>query len=235
MRVGVQVRPIASPYYDLKCAAEVVKDGQHRAWVGGLWEEIGQLQFDFLVNRGLRPDMRLLDVGCGCLRGGVHFVRYLNSGNYYGIDISQELMNAGRDRELGPLGLKEKLPLQNLSCRSDFHAGHFGVQFDIAIAQSLFTHLPINHIRLCIARLAEVVRLGGTLYATIFWCSPDQDWSEPIFHPRGGITSHPADDPYHYRTRDIVDCAAELPWDVEMIGDWGHPRDQVMVALRRTR
>ncbi len=38
--------------------------------VGGLWDEIGQLQFDFLRAKGLLPRHKLLDFGCGSLRGG---------------------------------------------------------------------------------------------------------------------------------------------------------------------
>ncbi len=29
-------------------------------------------------------------------------------------------------------------------------------------------------------------------------------------------------------------CAAGLPWTVEAIGDWGHPRGQRILALTRT-
>jgi len=50
--------------------------------VGGMWEQIGQLQFDFLVNHGLEPNHKLLDIGCGTLRGGRHFITYLVPGNY---------------------------------------------------------------------------------------------------------------------------------------------------------
>ena len=46
----------------------------HREAVGGLWEEMRRLQFDFLANQGLKPDHKLLDIGCGSMRGGVHFV-----------------------------------------------------------------------------------------------------------------------------------------------------------------
>src|SRR3979409_2149502 len=60
----------------------------HRAAVGGRWEEIGELQFQFLRTHGLEPQHRLLDIGCGSLRGGVRFVSYLDPGNYFGIDIS---------------------------------------------------------------------------------------------------------------------------------------------------
>ena len=45
-------------YNDLKLAASVVAEGRHRQFVGGMWEEIGRLQFDYAVKRGL-PERRL--------------------------------------------------------------------------------------------------------------------------------------------------------------------------------
>src|ERR1700678_1283527 len=42
----------------------------HREYVGGLWEVIGKLQFDFLISRGLKPEHVFLDIACGPLRGG---------------------------------------------------------------------------------------------------------------------------------------------------------------------
>ncbi len=44
----------------------------------------------------------------------------------------------------------------------------------------------------------------------------------------------PAKNPYHYRAEDLACCAASLPWKFELIGDWDHPRDQVMVMYTRT-
>ena len=55
--------------------------------VGGMWDEIGRLQFEFLRARGLKADHWLLDIGCGCLRGGIHAIKYLKTGNYYGFCI----------------------------------------------------------------------------------------------------------------------------------------------------
>lgn len=64
--------------------------------IGGHWEALGKLQFDYLVANGLKPGHRLLDIGCGTLRGGRHFIRYLAPGGYTGIDISN-----GRSRAAG--------------------------------------------------------------------------------------------------------------------------------------
>ena len=65
------------------------------------WDEIGKLQFDFLVRSGLQPHHYFLDVGCGSLRGGVHFIPYLETAHYLGIDKEVDLINAGIERELG--------------------------------------------------------------------------------------------------------------------------------------
>jgi hypothetical protein len=78
-----------SPYFDTQHIRYVVAAGQQRRIVGGEWDEIGRLQFDFLKGAGLKLRHVLLDVGCGRLRGGVHFVAYLERGNYVGIDINQ--------------------------------------------------------------------------------------------------------------------------------------------------
>jgi len=79
----------------------------HRAYVGGLWDEIGKLQFEFLVSQGLAPHHVLLDIACGSLRGGVHFIPYLEPGNYLGIDKEAELIQLGRREEL-PAGLEDE-------------------------------------------------------------------------------------------------------------------------------
>jgi len=58
----------------------------HREYVGGMWEEIGTLQFNFLLSRGLKPESYLLDIGCGSLRLGVKAIPYLERSHYLGIE-----------------------------------------------------------------------------------------------------------------------------------------------------
>jgi len=221
-----------SNYYDRELIASDVRKGQHRLRVGGLWEEVGRLQFEFLRQRGLQPWMKLLDIGCGCFRGGVHLVEYLDPAGYFGIDISQEMLDVGYEKELVPHGLDRKLPRANLLCSGEFAFERFGASFDVALAQSLFTHLPLNHIRLCMERLTPVMRPGGVLYATAFLAS-EGDWPGPVKRWDGRITSSPVCDPYHYRARDLAYCSDGLPWRLDVIGEWGHPRDQSMVMFTR--
>jgi SAM-dependent methyltransferase len=219
-----------SDYYDFEHIARAVADGRHRDVVGGLWGEIGRLQFEFLVSQGLLPDHRLVDVGCGCLRGGIHLVRYLEPGNYFGIDINQPLLDAGYDFELSQ-GLRKRLPRAQLRCDGEFDFSPFHASFDFAIAQSLFTHLPADLFRLCLERLARSIAPGGRFYAS-FYIAPDAHALGVQFcHPGGWITADHCE-PYHYRLSDIVRLCASLPWHPSLIGEWAHPRGLQMVLFQ---
>ena len=76
---------------------------------GGTWDETGKLQFEFLIKEELKPEHFLLDVGCGSLRGGIHFIRYLDRGRYYGRDMDESLSDAGKSL-LGKIRLTHKKP-----------------------------------------------------------------------------------------------------------------------------
>ena len=143
-------------------------DGADEA-IGGMWEELGALQFEFLKGEGLRPHHRLLDVGCGSLRGGRHFIRYLDAGRYVGVDISEGVLGAAHDlveRE----GLRPKRPrlLLNETKRLDFSevAASGAGPFDYLLAQSVFTHLMPEHIEECVRSLPRVLAPGGAFYFT---------------------------------------------------------------------
>lgn len=220
------------PEPGVELSAADLAAGRHRELVGGLWDEIGRLQFDFLVRDGLRPDERLLDVGCGCLRGGVHFVRYLEPGRYYGLDVSAALLRAGYDVELPRAGLAGRLPRENLLVNGRFEAWRFGVRFDAALAQSLVTHLPAGDVRLCFAGIARAVRPGGRFYVTFFE-APEGGAPPELRHSPGGITSFADRDPYHYRLSELRALAGARHWDVQYVGEWSHPRAQRLLRLVR--
>lgn len=219
-------------YYDEDDMARAVAEGRHRGVIGGLWDELGTLQFEFLTSRGLLPQDRLIDIGCGSLRAGVKLVDYLDAGNYYGVDASQHLLDAGYEAELESSGLAEKMPREQLRATSTFDVGFGDVQFDIGLAQSVFTHLTWNHLRLCLQKIWPHFKPDGVFFATFFLCS-DEEWPAEKSHD-GGIVTKPDRDPFHYTTDHIAAAATGLPWTIDVIGAWDHPRDQRMVAFQRT-
>ncbi len=192
----------------------------HRRYVGGNWEEMGRLQFDFLLARGLEPHHHLVDVACGALRAGVHLVPYLDSGHYHGIEKEAELVRLGLEEELDAAVRAEKAPQVLVS--ADFAFDRLGVRADFAIAQSLFTHLPAAMIHDCLARLRPIMAPGGVCYATFF------EVDRPV---RNDARPHDHGD-FRYTREELVALAEETGWRPAYIGDWGHPRGQRMMAFR---
>lgn len=223
-----------SPYYNPKAIRQQIEASRHREVIGGMWDEIGQWQFDLMRSVGLLPQHKFLDVGCGSFRGGVKFVDYLEAGQYYGIDLRQELLDAGYEREIVPAGLWEKLPSENLLATDDFNAPGFGGAFDFALALSVFSHLPFNHVRVGLTRVVRQLASGGQFVFTYFECPEGEDVTEPLRHEPGGITSHPTKDPYHYRYSDLKYAVKGLPVELHALDYIPHPRNQqpVVVVVR---
>jgi len=214
--------------YWRQLSADEMAAGKHREIVGGMWDEIGRLQCEFLKHRGLLPGHRFLDVGCGCLRGGIHFIRYLKAGNYYGLDINASLIEAGK-MELASADLLDKRPHLLVNDRFEFE--RFGVKFDMALALSVFTHLFMNHIARCLAEVKEVLAPEGRFYATCFQ-APQPVHLPTILHQPGGVTTNYDADPFHYAYEELHMLAERAGLEAQWIGEWGHPRSQKMLCFR---
>ena len=206
---------------------EELDRGWHRVWAGGKWDVMGPKQLEFLAGEGLLPAHRLLDVGCGPLRAGIHFAGYLEPGNYYGIELNGSLLDAGYERELTP-ELRDRLPRDHLRATDRFDCD-FGVAFDYAIAQSLFTHVSLNHIRLCLFRVAQRLTPEGRFYATFF----EAPKGHPLDAPLAGGRRWTERNAYFYYRRDLRWAARWAGCEMRYIGDWDHPAGQRMVEFRR--
>ncbi len=198
---------------------EGVCQAGHREYVGGLWDEIGRLQLRFLRGRGLRRDQRLLDIGCGALRGGVHMIRYLDADRYTGVDKEPELLRVGAEHELGPALMQAKRP--TLLALADFEFEPLPARPDVAWAHSLFTHLPMGHIRRCLANLRPVVAPRSVLYATFAECeAPKDNPPEPHDHRL-----------FEYAPAEMTEVGRATGWRVEHLGKWDHPRGHRMLQF----
>lgn len=221
-----------SSYYDIDSIRRAVEEGRHREVIGGLWKEIGEHQLRFMIEQGLKPSHRLLDVGCGSLRLGALAIAWLDPQRYFGSDLSADLIAAGRERELDD-HLRDRAPPEHFSVSDDFDFTFLPEAIDFAIAQSVFTHLPLNHLRRCLSKLAAHMRPGGRFFVTYFDCPIGENLQQPLLHSPGGIVTHDFKDPYHYRENDLAWAIDRSPWRLDIIGGWGHPRDQRMAAFVR--
>ncbi|MEH6948245.1 class I SAM-dependent methyltransferase [Bacillus sp. JJ634] len=215
-------------YYDLKLTEKDIKNGGHRSKIGGMWKEMGDLQFKFLKDQGLQPNHELLDVGCGSLRGGVNFIKYLNEGKYCGLDINASLIKAGQV-EIKKANLIEKRPM--LLVNDSFQFELFKKKFDYAIAQSVFTHLPVNVIQRCLINIEKVLNPGGKLFATFFETENKFNDASVSQSDADGLFTYLDKDPYHYHISLFEYLVEGSSLHLEYIGDWKHPRKQKMLCF----
>ncbi len=125
---------------------DMVRDDPQAA-IGSLWEEVGQLQIDYLTMHGLKPSWIACSIlAAGRWRAGRHLIRYLDAGGYTGMDMSAEAV-AAAVQLVGEEGLAGKRPdlIRNASGDLKF-AELEGRRFDVVLAQSVFTHLLEPHI-----------------------------------------------------------------------------------------
>ena len=197
---------------------EAVEKLGHRNYVGGMWEEIGKLQFDFLVQQGLKPSHCFLDIGCGSFRGGIHFINYLNPGNYLGIDKEKALIDLGIEKELGN-AVYEKKP--ELVVSDNFRFERFSKKPQFSLAQSLFTHLNAQDICLCLKQLRRFVEADHFLFATFLEGRSS----------RNPETSHSLV-AFRYTRDEMTRFDESCGWKAIYIGNWNHPRNQMMMKYQ---
>ncbi len=138
------------------------------AAIGGSWDAMGRLQFDFLARRGLRPHHTMLDIGCGTLRGGRHFIKYLDAGKYSGFDISEKVIEYGKQL-VRDENLSGKQPVLLVSAKKNLKFDEFnGKIFDFILAQSVFTHLPPECFEECFDYIGKIMHDQSAFYFTFF-------------------------------------------------------------------
>ena len=106
------------------------------------WREHGRGRFESLSRwfLGLAPDRRVVDYGCGTFRLGYHFINYLDRGNYFGLDVADELLDVGREM-LGEELLAEKLPtIRTIDAAAADEAVAFGADYVFSDSVSMHVH-----------------------------------------------------------------------------------------------
>jgi len=140
-----------------------VKDAQR--YVGGHWEFAGKIQLDLLIKEGLKPEHKLLEIGCGCFRAGRYFIEYLDKGNYHGVEQHIWLIESGYAEIINDIEVEKK---PRVLINSNFAVSIFKQKFDYIIAKSVFTHLTKDKIEQCLNECYEVMKHNGAFYTSIF-------------------------------------------------------------------
>ena len=205
-------------YYRAVMASDAARS--HEGAVGSKthdsWLKIGQMQFDYLVSHGLKPDMRMLEIGCGNLRAGRLFIDHLDPGNYYGVDISPEILLAAQDT-VAQYGLQGKLP--HLTLVRDLRLAFLpDGQFDVIHAHSVFSHSPIEVIDECLAHIGRIMAPGGFFDFT--------------FDRTEGAEHQVLREDFYYRTQTLIALAASHGLHATFMTDWEElPHEQSKIRI----
>ena len=98
----------------------------------------GRERFGLLREAGLRPDSKLLDIGCGCLRVAAWVVLFLDPGHYCGIEPARERVAYGREFLFDAATWQHRAP--RFDHNAVFDTDVFGERFDFFFACSIWTH-----------------------------------------------------------------------------------------------
>ena len=155
-----------------------------RSFVGGAWDfdRVGTAFVDEFWRLGLlRPEIRILDIGCGCGR----IARALATDrrlqelrfSYTGMDIDRDNIEWCQ-RHITPANKRfsfYRADYFNLSYNprgtmlvSDYAFPHPDASFDLILLTSVMTHLLEEDVYHYLAEVNRMLAPGGTVYATFF-------------------------------------------------------------------
>lgn len=129
------------------------------------WWTAGAATFAYYMKQfPILPDSRMVDYGCGSLRVGAHFIRYLDPGCYFGLELAEGLYEIGQE-VIGEEVLAQKAPRFGLTeTLALSEAVDFGADFVYSTAVAFHVHpeeLALYH--------ANLVRLTSKPGATLFF------------------------------------------------------------------
>lgn len=133
------------------------------------------------------------------------------------MDKFAELVEAGKGGEIPLEILETKRP--ELVVSDAFEFSRFSKPPDFCIAQSLFSHLTMQHIGLCLGNLSALVKSGCRAFTT---------FHETSFPIPSVMRSH-SNRNFYYTRKQMEQVGRNCGWEANYVGDWKHPRRQMMM------
>lgn len=201
-------------YSSIKLSGADIQNQEYKKHLGGgaqHWERRGAFQLFFLQKMGLKPSDRLLDAGCGPIRSGVHFINYLDAGNYCGIDSNADFIRVATETVAKNPQLRDKSP--QLECVENFDFARLHGAFAFVLAFSVLNHCsePIRQV------FFENIRRVTTAESKIFITHA------PWF--QAGQLSQT-----HLRLKQSIGSPREIAADLDM-QPWGWPPQESIFPI----
>jgi cyclopropane fatty-acyl-phospholipid synthase-like methyltransferase len=131
----------------------------------GFWKELQSYQLKALMDNGLRPEHKVLDIGCGPLQGGIAFIGFLERNNYYGVDIKPKSIEAGIN-QIKKLKLSHKNPFVSVS--NSFGKNELkDVKFNFIWASQLLYYFNDEELEILMGWVTEALAKDGKFLGDI--------------------------------------------------------------------
>ncbi|KAA3472800.1 Ribosomal RNA small subunit methyltransferase A [Gossypium australe] len=163
----------ANNHTALPCPGELLVE-EHHSNYGEPWAG-GRDVFEFLAESSrLTANSRVLEIGCGTLRVGLHFIRYLKPEHFHCLERDELSLMAAFRYELPSQGLLHKRPL--IVRGEDMDYAKFGsdVMYDLIYASAVFLHMPDKLVWVGLERLVSRLKpYDGRIFVShnIKFCS----------------------------------------------------------------
>lgn len=146
-----------------------------RAWVGPpfVYDMVGGMQFQLLMDLGLREHHRFLDVGCGSLRLGRLALMYLLRGRYFGVEPDRDILNAGVKMHFGADMAESQViaaKAPTFTHNTDFDFSFTSGPVDYIFAQSIASHTGIDLTHKLLSSIAATMHEDSIAMVTYIRC-----------------------------------------------------------------
>lgn len=155
--------------YRTRAIAQGLASGKAHFSLGENLEKAGERQSfwtageakaqQYFALMGLKPNHRVVDYGCGSLRVGAHFIRYLDPGCYLGLDVIGDFFEIGK-RLAGSDLIDEKRPqFAVIDENAIASAVEFGADF--VFSSAVCIHVHPNELPAYFGNLARITAKPG--------------------------------------------------------------------------
>ena len=159
-----------------KFSGRIRSNGLSGQFGGEKFNFYSQLLGNTLVKEcNLKPEQKVMEVGCGVGRTAVFLAGYLHDENFFGWDVDKVSLDIARNL---PLFKKKKFRFQHVDFLNDLYNKSGGKvtfsfpaadhSFDVVFLVSVFTHMYPNDIAFYIKEISRVLKPGGKCMMTCF-------------------------------------------------------------------
>ncbi|MFZ2725014.1 MAG: class I SAM-dependent methyltransferase [Methylococcaceae bacterium] len=133
----------------------------------------GGLQFQFMLDLGLREYHRFLEIGCGSLRLGRLLMTYLLPNRYYGVEPNKKILEEGMKYNLGsndPNSPFFQLKNPSFAHNTEFDFSFVGKPVDYIVAQSIASHTGVTETEQLLKNISAVMHEDSIAMVTYIRC-----------------------------------------------------------------